>query len=76
MKRLILRVLFWVWIASIMAGMVAIYWASWMWTIILFGYAVVWLAAVGFLKATSDTRMFAAPNSTRDETVTDEAHRG
>jgi hypothetical protein len=53
MKNLITRILVWSWIASLFGCLIAIYSASWQWTLALLAYAMVTVVAAGFIRASS-----------------------
>jgi hypothetical protein len=55
MKDLVIRILVWSWIASLFGAVIAIYVASWTWTLAIVAYAIVTMIVAGIIRASSRT---------------------
>jgi len=53
MKGLVIRILVWSWIASLFGAVIAIYAASWTWTLAFVAYGIVTMLVAGIVRASS-----------------------
>jgi hypothetical protein len=58
MKDILVRFLFWSWVASLILCIVAIYVSSWLWTAVIIGYVMVTAAAAGFFGLSAKGKIF------------------